>query len=41
MTQPYRPAHIPFDGESVVDADEILDLCRLPRSLAAVIGARA
>jgi NAD(P) transhydrogenase len=37
-TQPHRPAHIPFDGESIVDADEILDLKRLPRSLA-VIGA--
>ena len=37
-TTPYRPAHIPFDGESVVDANEILELPRLPRSLA-VIGA--
>jgi NAD(P) transhydrogenase len=37
-TTPFRPAHIPFDGESIVDADEILDLKRLPRSLA-VIGA--
>lgn len=37
-TQPFRPAHIPFDGESIVDADEILELKRLPRSLA-VIGA--
>lgn len=37
-TQPHRPSHIPFDGENVVDADEILELKRLPRSLA-VIGA--
>lgn len=37
-THPYRPAHIPFDGDAIVDADEILDLRRLPRSLA-VIGA--
>ncbi len=37
-TAPYRPAHIPFDGEAIVDADEILELKRLPRSLA-VIGA--
>jgi len=37
-THPYRPAHIPFDGESIVDADEILDLKHLPRSLV-VIGA--
>ena len=37
-THPHRPAHIPFDGESIVDADEILELKRLPRSLV-VIGA--
>ncbi len=30
-TTPYRPEHIPFDGESIVDADEILELRRLPR----------
>lgn len=36
--QPLRPSHIPFDGEYIVDADEILELKRLPRSLA-VIGA--
>jgi NAD(P) transhydrogenase len=37
-TQPHRPGHVPFDGEFIVDADEILDLKRMPRSLA-VIGA--
>jgi NAD(P) transhydrogenase len=37
-TQPHRPASIPFDGEAILDADDILDLKRLPRSLA-VIGA--
>jgi NAD(P) transhydrogenase len=37
-TAPYRPPHIPFDGEAIVDADEILELKRVPRSLA-VIGA--
>lgn len=37
-TIPFRPAYIPFDGLSVVDSDEILDLAKLPRSLA-VIGA--
>ncbi len=37
-TQPYRPANIPFDGDAILDADEILDLARVPRSLA-VIGA--
>jgi NAD(P) transhydrogenase len=37
-TEPYRPAHIPFDGEAILDADDILELKRLPRSLA-VVGA--
>ena len=37
-TNPHRPANIPFDGERIVDADEILELKHLPRSLA-VIGA--
>ena len=37
-TVPFRPNDVPFDGETVVDPDEILDLKRLPRSLA-VIGA--
>ncbi len=37
-TVPHRPADIPFDGEYVLDADDILELKRLPRSLA-VIGA--
>ena len=37
-TQPFRPAYVPFDGDLILDADEILDLKRLPRSLA-VIGA--
>jgi NAD(P) transhydrogenase len=37
-TRPYRPASIPFDGASVLDSDEIVELTRLPRSLT-VIGA--
>ena len=37
-TRPYRPAHIGFDGENVVDSDEILDLGRIPRQLV-VVGA--
>jgi NAD(P) transhydrogenase len=37
-TAPYRPPHIPFDGESILDADEILDLQVLPRSLAVIGG---
>ena len=37
-TQPHRPDFVPFDGEAIVDADEILEIKRLPRSLS-VIGA--
>ncbi|MEZ5448081.1 MAG: FAD-dependent oxidoreductase [Thiolinea sp.] len=37
-THPYRPSHIPFDGDRVVDSDEVLDLKRIPRTLT-VIGA--
>ncbi len=37
-TRPYRPAHIPFDGDKVIDSDEILEIKDLPRSMV-VIGA--
>ena len=37
-TRPYRPAHIGFDGENIVDSDEILELTRIPRQLV-VVGA--
>lgn len=37
-TAPFRPDYVPFDGKTVVDSDEILDLAYLPRSMA-VIGA--
>lgn len=37
-TVPFRPKYVPFDGESIFDSDEILELSRLPRSLT-VIGA--
>ncbi|MEM7026449.1 MAG: Si-specific NAD(P)(+) transhydrogenase, partial [Pseudomonadota bacterium] len=37
-TRPYRPDHVPFDGECILDSDEILDLQRLPRHLT-VVGA--
>jgi NAD(P) transhydrogenase len=37
-TKPYRPSNIPFDGHSVLDSDELLDIQDLPRSMA-VIGA--
>jgi NAD(P) transhydrogenase len=37
-TRPYRPDDVPFDGHSVVDSDEIVEINRLPRSLT-VVGA--
>ncbi len=37
-TKPYRPSHIPFDGEAIIDSDELLDIDTVPRSLV-VIGA--
>ncbi|OAP34533.1 pyridine nucleotide-disulfide oxidoreductase [Sinorhizobium glycinis] len=37
-TKPVRPDYIPFDGKTVVDSDELLDIENLPRSLV-VIGA--
>ena len=37
-TQPFRPDYIPFNGKTVMDSDEILNLDRLPRSMI-VIGA--
>ena len=37
-TRPYRPADVPFNGHSVVDSDEIVDIARLPRSLTVVGG---
>ena len=37
-TKPHRPSYIPFDGKSVFDSDDILDIPRMPRSLAVVGG---
>ncbi|HEY3694993.1 Si-specific NAD(P)(+) transhydrogenase [Phenylobacterium sp.] len=37
-TRPYRPAHIGFDGDNILDSDEILHLDRLPHQLV-VVGA--
>ncbi len=37
-TKPYRPDYVPFNGVTVLDSDEIVDLKTVPRSLA-VIGA--
>lgn len=35
-TQPSRPSHIPFDGKTVFDSDELLYLDHIPRSMIAV-----
>ena len=37
-TKPFRPDSIPFDGKTVIDSDELLDIEELPRSMV-VIGA--
>ncbi|MCX5497390.1 Si-specific NAD(P)(+) transhydrogenase [Kaistia dalseonensis] len=37
-TRPFRPDYVPFNGTSVFDSDEIIELPHLPRSLT-VIGA--
>lgn len=37
-TRPYRPDDVPFDGEKILDSDEIIKIDELPKSLT-VIGA--
>ena len=37
-TRPFRPDYVPFNGSSVIDSDELIDMKALPRSMA-VIGA--
>jgi NAD(P) transhydrogenase len=37
-TKPFRPDYMPFDGKTVLDSDELLDMEELPRSMV-VIGA--
>jgi len=37
-TRPFRPDYVPFNGKTVLDGDEFLDMNNLPRSLV-VIGA--
>jgi NAD(P) transhydrogenase len=37
-SQPYRPSYVPFDGKTVFDSDDILELERMPKSLAVVGG---
>lgn len=37
-TRPSRPNHIPFNGESIFDSDEVLALSKVPRSMIVVGG---
>jgi NAD(P) transhydrogenase len=37
-TRPARPSHIPFNGETIFDSDEILNLGSIPRSMIVVGG---
>jgi NAD(P) transhydrogenase len=37
-SSPLRPAHVPFDGETILDSDNMLTIDRIPESLA-VVGA--
>jgi NAD(P) transhydrogenase len=37
-TRPHRPADVPFNGSTVLDSDEIVEIAHLPRSLT-VVGA--
>jgi NAD(P) transhydrogenase len=37
-TKPARPGHIPFNGETIFDSDEILSLAKVPRSIIVVGG---
>jgi NAD(P) transhydrogenase len=37
-TKPARPIYVPFDGQSVFDSDEILNLDHVPRSMVVVGG---
>jgi NAD(P) transhydrogenase len=37
-TQPHRPAHIPFNGSTVIDSDDLIRSPRVPRSIT-VVGA--
>ncbi len=37
-TRPARPAHIPFNGQTVFDSDEILHIGNIPRSMIVVGG---
>ncbi|MDA0660954.1 MAG: Si-specific NAD(P)(+) transhydrogenase [Planctomycetota bacterium] len=37
-TRPARPSHIPFDGQTIFDSDELLALEKIPRSMIVIGG---
>jgi NAD(P) transhydrogenase len=37
-TRPARPSHVPFNGQTIFDSDEILNLSHVPRSMIVVGG---
>ena len=37
-SKPYRPEFVPFDGVSIFDSDEILNMKRAPKSIAVIGG---
>ncbi len=37
-TRPYRPKHIPFNGNNIIDSDEIITLKEIPRSMTVIGG---
>jgi NAD(P) transhydrogenase len=37
-SKPHRPSHVPFDGQTVFDSDEILTIKRIPRSMVVIGG---
>lgn len=37
-TKPFRPTHIPFDGECIFDSDEILHFTKMPKTLTVIGG---
>lgn len=37
-TRPYRPDYIPFDGESILDSDDIVKIKQLPRNMTVIGG---
>ena len=37
-SRPFRPSHVPFDGESIFDSDEILRFTKMPKTLTVIGG---